>query len=756
MGGAQIVHTVCMDTRDATQRKDGEFAMKLGGDNPRFQAVKVALGSLEFPMVQWSIEEQWNRIYFSEGYRLGPTSSVLRLQEQTDDETVFNDVVVQLPLHINHVVEITGHSRGTRVRTEHPHALWVDGRRCVLDAIDWAEVELLCTAAGRVSLTELKANGKLHYLSEREFIVADQSFDCAREGGGVLHSPPYPSPSALCATIAYVLAYADALANYDCRYDARENRATLQATMFPPDCNTLTLRLYGSELATLLGYPSAVHERRFHRKRAPDNFQDPTRAFDFYAQNGDIPPLSLTSEPFAGWTYVELEPGWYAPSHRPMCTGQPLRLTQELEAAFNRLHFPVPERIPNGMATSHFLMFTDPAGSLHNCPVYAGRYTPDAFSAHLELEMSSLSSVPGTVFTVEYDDEEQRFNFMCEVRDRRSGTVRPAPFGLILNHPAQFDPSKIGFAPAALYGRDSYSSTCRVVISTSRGTMRAASNLYKVTEVGHQKRLRLQPQPPSSLTCIIAGYDVDTDVLTMRTYAGQLPFAHGLQEGDVVQLAPSESTNELYRYENGTWSAASVGRAPIAASWGRSGVVIAHAACDTFGSDCIEVAVRVRPTRDLVNHIGQTIALQAGVEPFNLCIGLPRSIGATHLGFPRGATQWGIDGATPSGRLMVPPFEAPAVHALDHPDYILIYLSEGKLSSGLQHQFGANSTSPFAKLVLYPMFREERMLPRETTLLSGENLASFTMKFTNPDGTPYQFHGAQFSFSLNFIKVQEG
>ena len=166
--------------------------------------------------------------------------------------------------------------------------------------------------------------------------------------------------------------------------------------------------------------------------------------------------------------------------------------------------------------------------------------------------------------------------------------------------------------------------------------------------------------------------------------------------------------------------------------------------------------MRVRRTRDLVNHIGQTIALQAGVEPFNLCIGLPRSIGATHLGFPRGATQWGIDGATPSGRLMVPPFEAPAVHAMDHPDYILIYLSEGKLSTGLQHQFGSNTTTPFAKLVLYPMFREERMLPRDTTLLSGENLSTFTMKFTNPDGTPYQFHGAEFSFSLNFIKMQEG
>ena len=92
---------------------------------------------------------------------------------------------------------------------------------------------------------------------------------------------------------------------------------------------------------------------------------------------------------------------------------------------------------------------------------------------------------------------------------------------------------------------------------------------------------------------------------------------------------------------------------------------------------------------------------------------------------------------------------------MDHPDYILIHFSEGKLTTGLQHTYGSKSTSPFAKLVLYPMFREERMLPRETTLLSGESLSTFTIRFTNPDGTPYHFHGANFSFSLNFIKVQE-
>lgn len=42
------------------------------------------------------------------------------------------------------------------------------------------------------------------------------------------------------------------------------------------------------------------------------------------------------------------------------------------------------------------------------------------------------------------------------------------------------------------------------------------------------------------------------------------------------------------------------------------------------------------------------------------------------------------------------------------------------------------------------------MLPRETTLLSGESLPTFTLRFANPDGSPYHFHG---NFSRVFLDV---
>jgi len=126
------------------------------------------------------------------------------------------------------------------------------------------------------------------------------------------------------------------------------------------------------------------------------------------------------------------------------------------------------------------------------------------------------------------------------------------------------------------------------------------------------------------------------------------------------------------------------------------------------------------------------------------------------LGFRDGATQWGVDGSlqTLSG-VCLPPFVAPSVHNLDHPDYILVYLSDGKRSSTLQHTDGNNVTTPLTKIVLYPSFREERMIPRDTMFMSGESLTRFSLWFTNPDGTPYHFHFASFSFTLNFLKVQD-
>ena len=122
--GAHIVHTVCMDTRDALRRKDGEFAFRLAGDNPRINAIKVGLGSLEFPMVQWSIEESSNLLYFSEGIVIDADRNALSLVEVSD--AAAHEFACRCAC-VNEIVEISaraGDWKAIRTKTPTAHAVF--------------------------------------------------------------------------------------------------------------------------------------------------------------------------------------------------------------------------------------------------------------------------------------------------------------------------------------------------------------------------------------------------------------------------------------------------------------------------------------------------------------------------------------------------------------------------------------------------------------------------------------------------------
>ena len=86
MSNSQMVHTICMRTEDGENIREGEYKMKLAGANPRLPAVKLALGSLEFPIVQYTIEEDWSRLYFNEGFKIKEETSFLRIEEEYEDE----------------------------------------------------------------------------------------------------------------------------------------------------------------------------------------------------------------------------------------------------------------------------------------------------------------------------------------------------------------------------------------------------------------------------------------------------------------------------------------------------------------------------------------------------------------------------------------------------------------------------------------------------------------------------------------------
>lgn len=709
------IHTICLDTRDAQHREDGEFTFDL--HHVSRHVAKLALGSLEFPMAQWTIEDEWCRIYYSEGIHITPELSQLHVTEHSG-KTFSSTVTVQLPLQNNRITRWTRRGRWLRATTEHPHGFWVDGRTSIMPALDWCDVSIVCSPFGTISLSSLAREGKLVYTSATEFKIPDVDGDTA-EYGGCIYLQCYPSPAALCRVINYILERSETHSNPRFVYNAERNTASLQPSCVPQHVEQFTLGIVGSKLASLIGYGSSMHERVFRT-----------------ASDG------LASDQFGIWQYVALEPGCYVPSHRPMCTGHPLHMPRELEKCMNRLYYPLAEQIPSGTATSHFLMFTDPSGTLHSCPVFAGRYSPATLCSLLEQEMtaSAQRTVPGIAFTVEY--YKDRFSFSCEVRE--NDKVRAASFGLMFNHPESLDGSRLGFGPHQLEGADTYVSENAVPLSDT-----AVRNIYKVNEIGHQKRFAIHGVSIPQLTCVIVSCDVDNSEVLLQTYAGQLPFSHGLCTGDVVRVgcAPPSALYTLDT-ESNSWSTTDVAPCPVPLGWNECALVVPD------DSQCIHLRVKFRSNTRLAEYIGTVVSVQCEPHPFNLCFGLPHSVGAAQLGFREGALQWGIDGAVRVDRGRLPPYVSPHVHNLEHPDYVLMYIEPCHKSSLLRHVYGRSSTTPFAKIVLFPMVREERMLPRDADVGSGESLKRLTVRFKNPNGTPYHFHGVDFSLSLNMIEGQ--
>lgn len=774
MSNSQMMHTICMRTEDGENIKEGEFKMKLAGANPRLPAVKLALGSLEFPIVQYTIEEDWSRLYFNEGFKIKEETSFLRLEEEceSENETKRRSTSISLPLYLNEIEEMKQNDQWIVLRCKYPHNMWVQTRKCIISAYHWGEVHIVCSPLGKISLTQLDKKEGLYYLSETEFMFkippSSSEFSSVKSpAAGFVHFPIIPTIGILCDLLTYTITHSNMLATYDFKNNIHTNRVEFMATEYPPYSNNLKLTLHGSQLASMLGYSSSMHHKMFRRSGVQNLLSVASVSDPLFQQNDDKVPLILPSDPCPLWDCIRLTPGWYAPQHRPMTTGNPLRLPQELETAFNRLYFPLPERIPQGMPSSYFLIFTDPMGITHNCPLYAGRYTPVSFCAHLEHEMTRLSRMtsPEVIFSVFYDDDKQTFTIACERKSADSSIV-PGFFSLMLNHPAQFDPSRFGFPAQPLSGSDSYTSTEPVVFPHlelprkvwSEGTCCAHSNIYRVSEIQHQKKLRFHATSIPNLTCRIISYSQTDSTLRLRTYVGQLPFAHGLQPNDMVNISELPDTSLFtFNPETNRWSEESFEGCPMAMDGGRVGIVMSDVTVsesDDVSLLPIELYLRVRYSPALLDCIDRVLQIQPQVRPFSFCFSLPKSIKASMLGFPRKTIEWGQWGCVNGiSNLRLPPIDAPFIHNLDHPDYVLVYFEEGKKTSTLQHTSALQNTTPFAKLVLYPLFREERMLPRDTTLMSGESFTTFTIKFTNPDGTPYHFHGAQFSFSLNFVSA---
>lgn len=698
------IATICFHTRDAVQREGSSFTFDMPSDRLRNPAAKVALASCEFPMVQWTVEEGWNRFYMNEGVPIDVERSVLRvaLQSPSSGDGVVREI--HLPCRINRV---KSESSGT-FRFEHPHGLFSSDGVPLRPAFQHG-VTLI---GGR--------HGDRRLLHPSEVLPGKDANTLrisrgAGEGCTALLVSTIPSPRHLCewmtAASAATLSPIHDDPKLSFAYDPKEDRVRLTVV----GKEGRMVRILHTPLATMCGLSTVT-------QRLPSSA-----------------PYEWPSQPTVGlWDYVEMPSGFYAPCHRPMCTGQPLRFSSELEAAVNRLYFPLV-----APTSPHRIVFADPEGRLLTSSIPSGRYTPRQLCLYLEHEMTKAATPlnPGIAFAV--DHEEDRFIFSCE-RKGDDGIVRPATFELLFHHPMSIEASRLGFASQPYAGSHTYVAGDSTRVATVGPDGRTVSNIVRVNDVGSQKRFQFHcTHPPPMIGVVSEGGGGGT--LRLRTHVNKLPFAHGFQTGDVVRVSVCGATKVTAVDASGTLGDVDVR--------GTAAVVPAECSClviEDVSDPCV-LCVRA-PALDGLRDAGTAVNIVSHVEPWNLCFCRERSIPGSLVGFPDAAVQWGVDGSVGdgSGVVLMPPFVAPHSHCLDHPDYVLMTFSESSGAS-LEHSYAGESKMIFCKLSLYPLFREERMLPRDTSLL-GTNLSRFTIAFWNPDmRTPYEFHGAQFSFSLAFI-----
>ena len=729
------VHTICFHTRDAVERHDSRLVFQMPNNRVRDSAMKVALGSVEFPMVQWTVEEDWCRMYVNEGIRVESDSNELHLiarpPHSKDPEC---PTVLGIPARLNPIVSVSRSKGGLEFTCAHPHHLW-SGACClvpVLSAMGGGDVRILSCATGDVSLSTAHCDDSLEYVDEHKFrIFSSYILKAAPQQAwtnqpSFLYCPTIPSPKHLCDLLTLVARgcpWPVCRFQYDTGLDhvLVDVRAE-EGTMF---------RLLPTPLARALGVCTVAQRLQEFEYRLPPG------------------PTKL-------WDYVEIPTGFYSPCHRSMCVGQPMRFSTELEAAVNRFYFPLPQsgdtRLNASPSTPHALVFSDALSRIHLCPIPCGRYTANQLAQVLERRMSEVA---GRGFSFAVSHEDNRFHFSCE-RKRPDGRVEPSPFSLLFHHPLCTESYRFGFPDQPIMGGCSYvapertHTPCTELRSPSSST-RYFGNLLRLSEMGPQKRFRFHAATPPPMTALICDYNDGMSVL--RTHVNRLPYAHGLQTSDIVKMqgAPGEHVLLEQGETRGEWRE----RAYQGVSDDghlRSGVVL--------GSPSDPHILFIRGPR--MGSVGSCILVSTcNPEPWSMSFSssLPKSIDGYMLGFPSKGVLWGIDGSVetisgsetdvpllgsvssvPSCR--IPPFYAPNVHSLDHPDYVLITLNESS-GANLEHNFNGESKHVFCKLSLYPLFREERMLPRDT-MLSRSTFSQFELAFWNPDmRRPYKFHGAE-------------
>lgn len=688
----------------------------------RINVAQITLGSLELPLAQYNIEDEWKTLHFDEGidlYVLDPSDeSIVQLVISENG----NNVIAQLPPRLNPIVSVTpaGAPVNTAVfKTQYPHCLELRG------FFNWGEPMKVINTPLSTSVTPegvnqlTTSNANLVILSDTEFRLTWTgpaiTFTEISSVFGYVSTPSIPSPDYLAQLVTLALEL-EAPGHWKVTYDPCTGKFKLCWVGAGCDARTsspaVLVSLGNNSLGHIMGFgcadvliPMPV-------------FDQPVSTFE---KPREVPSVtqnciqSIECSPCR--SQIEVDVGNYTPDG----------LMANISRQLNRFYFDQGASCGQSVAP-YTLYYSTQCGVCNMLTIPFGMYSPDSLATFLTTNMSL--QIPG--MKVSWDINTGQFTFEAN-----------EDFGL------EFDANltannvelayRLGFYPISYRNNNVYKSITPFYLPTKGccGTSipdRHLSYVYTPmpqSMLNNQKRFMVEISKMRSIQIVATApaspftYNAADGTLTVTTRVATGPdvyVAHGFQVLDVVEITIGSATYELtvVRVDSYNQFTVELGSIPESTFTNQS-------------SACLRLSNAISTNLYFSCQANNVMARTLG---FNEC---------DYLWSPANPTTW----------------IAPAMYCLDYPNYVLVELTQ---PVGATHNMHAWSTSPdrtdtlttvLAKVILYPQFRMERSFPFHMIIPDLRVITRVQIRILNPDHSLYKLHNRDWSFTLVFHAVEK-
>lgn len=382
-------------------------------------------------------------------------------------------------------------------------------------------------------------------------------------------------------------------------------------------------------------------------------------------------------------------------------------VASQIQLQWNRFWFD--GGLTNPAGSRPVFVFSSSNGASASFAIDYGRYTIDTFTEMLAAKMTAADPLSNT-YSVTYDATAGQMVFQC--------TVPGQTFGLEFAEATQtLNPALLGFDTLSYRGQSMYKSPFPFFMPMMPlpRSGRYASFVYQVRLANSQHTYQWQVAKPRFIT-VAQATDNGSGLLEVTTGIAPL-IAHGLQPDDIVTVRdtasgammqfPVQKVTDAFTVllDLGTATAPFAGAAALDVSFGLS-----------------------------------------GLTPVNLYWAYPRKsrLPSKFVGF--GAMDQTFYDTAMS------PFRA----ELCRVPYVLLCLPNLNGDTRNNHywqsvQHTGNIPNVFAKVILYPEFRLERIYPMRMEFPATLNVDQVQFVFLNPDHSVYQLHGTEWSATLLLV-----